>query len=200
MAMVASACWPTMATERWSTLRQQPIIHRNIRSSNVLLTDTLTAKMAGVGIARMADGESSESERTRRPHGPGLQVPEYLSTYELTDKSDVYSFGILYVELVTGRPPIECRRDLDRRPTTKWCHINAKQTDPYENVRIHHRQPHDDRIRRRGPARHAWISPEHLVIFFVKPNKRYVEPLGPVRLQWKKDRNPKILISLQAKV
>uniref|UniRef100_A0A0E0GVU9 Protein kinase domain-containing protein n=1 Tax=Oryza nivara TaxID=4536 RepID=A0A0E0GVU9_ORYNI len=100
--------------------KEQRIIHRNVRSSNVLLTDTLTAKLAGVGLARMAGGESSESEDTQGKSAAGYVDPEYLSTYELTDKSDVYSFGVLLVELVTGRPPIERRRDLDPRPTTKW--------------------------------------------------------------------------------
>ncbi|KAF0912281.1 hypothetical protein E2562_013962 [Oryza meyeriana var. granulata] len=100
--------------------KEQPIIHRNVRSSNVLLTDTLTAKLAGVGLARMAGSESSESEDTQGKSAAGYVDPEYLSTYELTDKSDVYSFGVLLVELVTGRPPIERRRDLDPRPTTKW--------------------------------------------------------------------------------
>ncbi|XP_015690743.1 calmodulin-binding receptor-like cytoplasmic kinase 2 isoform X3 [Oryza brachyantha] len=100
--------------------KEQPIIHRNVRSSNVMLTDTLTAKLGGVGLARMAGGESSESEDTQGKSAAGYVDPEYLSTYELTDKSDVYSFGVLLVELVTGRPPIERRRDLDPRPTTKW--------------------------------------------------------------------------------
>jgi serine/threonine protein kinase len=106
--------------------KEQRIIHRNVRSSNVLLTDTLTAKLAGVGLARMAGGESSESEDTQGKSAAGYVDPEYLSTYELTDKSDVYSFGVLLVELVTGRPPIERRRDLDPRPTTKWVRNQAK--------------------------------------------------------------------------
>ncbi|KAL5210853.1 hypothetical protein ABZP36_006476 [Zizania latifolia] len=100
--------------------KEQPIIHRSIRSSNVLLTDALTAKLGGVGLAGIADGEGSQSEDTQVKGAAGYMDPEYLSTYELTDKSDVYSFGVLLVELVTGRPPIERRPDLDPRPTTKW--------------------------------------------------------------------------------
>ncbi|KAL5219442.1 hypothetical protein ABZP36_020126 [Zizania latifolia] len=100
--------------------KEQQIIHRSIRSSNVLLTDALTAKLDGVGLAGIADGEGSQSEDTQVKGAAGYVDPEYLSTYELTDKSDVYSFGVLLVELVTGRPPIERRRDLDPRPTTKW--------------------------------------------------------------------------------
>ncbi|KAG8061592.1 hypothetical protein GUJ93_ZPchr0003g16995 [Zizania palustris] len=100
--------------------KEQQIIHRSIRSSNVLLTDALTAKLDGVGLAGIADGEGSQSDDTQVKGAAGYVDPEYLSTYELTDKSDVYSFGVLLVELVTGRPPIERRRDLDPRPTTKW--------------------------------------------------------------------------------
>ncbi|KAG8098816.1 hypothetical protein GUJ93_ZPchr0013g35568 [Zizania palustris] len=113
------------ALKKWKSglkraVAEQPIIHRSIRSSNVLLTDALTAKLSAVGVAGIADSEGSQSEDTQVKGAAGYMDPEYLSTSELTDRSDVYSFGVLLVELVTGRPPIERRPDLDPRPTTKW--------------------------------------------------------------------------------
>ncbi|TVU44327.1 hypothetical protein EJB05_03763 [Eragrostis curvula] len=101
--------------------KEQPIIHGAIRSSGVLLTDALTAKVAGFGLAGMAaSGSGSGSEATPVKGAAGYVDPEYLRTYQLTDKSDVYSFGVLLVELVTGRPPVERSRGGEPRLTTKW--------------------------------------------------------------------------------
>ncbi|XP_047089046.1 calmodulin-binding receptor-like cytoplasmic kinase 2 isoform X1 [Lolium rigidum] len=101
---------------------ERAVIHRDIRSSNVLLTGALSAKVAGFGLARMAadDGADATHVTTRAVGTAGYVDPEYMVTLQLTDKSDVYSFGVLLVELVTGRPPIERRPGLDPRATTKW--------------------------------------------------------------------------------
>ncbi|XP_062212887.1 calmodulin-binding receptor-like cytoplasmic kinase 2 isoform X2 [Phragmites australis] len=100
---------------------EQPIVHGSIRSSGVLLTDALTAKVAGFGLAgTAASGSGSGSEATPVKGAAGYVDPEYLSTYQLTDKSDVYSFGVLLVELVTGRPPVERSHGGEARLTTKW--------------------------------------------------------------------------------
>lgn len=103
--------------------KEHPVIHGGIRSSGVLLTDALTAKVAGFGLAGTAasgSGSGSGSDATPAKGAAGYVDPEYLSTYQLTDKSDVYSFGVLLVELVTGRPPIERSRGGEARLTTKW--------------------------------------------------------------------------------
>ncbi|GJM97112.1 hypothetical protein PR202_ga14014 [Eleusine coracana subsp. coracana] len=101
--------------------KEQSIIHGAIRSSGVLLTEALTAKVAGFGLAGMvASGSGSGSEATPVKGAAGYVDPEYLRTYQLTDKSDVYSFGVLLVELVTGRPPVERSRGGEPRLTTKW--------------------------------------------------------------------------------
>ncbi|XP_057510372.1 calmodulin-binding receptor-like cytoplasmic kinase 2 isoform X1 [Actinidia eriantha] len=107
---------------KFLSLHYHPIIHRDIKSSNILLTEKLRAKVADFGFARMAaDSASGATHVSTQVKGTaGYLDPEYLRTYQLTEKSDVYSFGVLLVELVTGRRPIEAKRELKERITTRW--------------------------------------------------------------------------------
>lgn len=98
-----------------------PIIHRDIKSSNILLTDTLRAKVADFGFARLGATDGDATHVSTQVKGTaGYLDPEYLRTYQLTDKSDVFSFGVLLVELVSGRRPIETKREIVERITAKW--------------------------------------------------------------------------------
>lgn len=106
-----------------------PIIHRDIKASNILLTETLRAKVADFGFARLGPEDPDATHISTQIKGTaGYVDPEYLRTYQLTEKSDVYSFGVLLVELVTGRHPIERHRDLKDRFTTRWVNSNPLQS------------------------------------------------------------------------
>ncbi|KAG9158906.1 hypothetical protein Leryth_013293 [Lithospermum erythrorhizon] len=98
-----------------------PIIHRDIKSSNILITEKFHAKVADFGFARLAPEDSDVTHISTQIKGTtGYLDPEYLKTYQLTDKSDVYSFGVLLVEIITARYPIELKRPLQERVTIKW--------------------------------------------------------------------------------
>ncbi|KAJ8749710.1 hypothetical protein K2173_012261 [Erythroxylum novogranatense] len=98
-----------------------PIIHRDIKSPNILITEKLRAKVADFGFARLAPGDSDATHISTQVKGTtGYLDPEYLKTYQLTEKSDVYSFGVLLVEMMTGRHPIEQNRPLKERITIRW--------------------------------------------------------------------------------
>uniref|UniRef100_A0A2P2K9D9 Calmodulin-binding receptor-like cytoplasmic kinase 1 n=1 Tax=Rhizophora mucronata TaxID=61149 RepID=A0A2P2K9D9_RHIMU len=105
---------------------EPPIIHRDIKSSNILLTEKLRAKVADFGFARLTTGDADATHISTQIKGTsGYVDPEYLRTYQLSEKSDVYSFGVLLVELITGRYPIEQKRPPKERLTAKWVSVSS---------------------------------------------------------------------------
>lgn len=87
-------------------LADPPIIHRDIKSNNVLLDERLNAKVADFGLSKPF-GDTEKGYVTTQVKGTmGYLDPEYFMTNQLTEKSDVFSFGVVMLEMVLARRPI----------------------------------------------------------------------------------------------
>ncbi|XP_028797660.1 probable receptor-like protein kinase At2g42960 [Neltuma alba] len=95
------------------------VVHRDIKSSNILIDDEFNAKVSDFGLAKLLD--SGESHITTRVMGTfGYVAPEYANTGLLNEKSDIYSFGVLLLEAVTGRDPVDYGRPANEVNLVEW--------------------------------------------------------------------------------
>ncbi|CAN7087514.1 unnamed protein product [Brassica oleracea var. botrytis] len=108
------------------------IIHRDIKSANILLDDDFeaqaikttllyfnTSAVADFGLAKLND--STQTHVSTRVMGTfGYLAPEYAQSGKLTDRSDVFSFGVVLLELVTGRKPVDQYQPLGEESLVEW--------------------------------------------------------------------------------
>ncbi|GMP27536.1 hypothetical protein CsSME_00003481 [Camellia sinensis var. sinensis] len=96
------------------------VIHRDVKSSNILLDHSMCAKVADFGFSKYApqEGDSGASLEVRGT--AGYLDPEYYSTQHLSAKSDVFSFGVVLLEIISGREPLNIHRPRNEWSLVEW--------------------------------------------------------------------------------
>ncbi|KAL2522945.1 Protein kinase domain-containing protein [Forsythia ovata] len=113
---------------------QPRIIHRDIKSSNILLDNNFEARVADFGLAKLALELDLHTHVSTRVMGTfGYLAPEYASTGKLTEKSDVFSFGVVLLELITGRKPVDSSQSLGEESLVEWARPLLTQALDTEN-------------------------------------------------------------------
>ncbi|KAJ4752679.1 Protein kinase family protein [Rhynchospora pubera] len=108
------------------------IIHRDVKTNNILLDDGFHVKVGDFGLSRLFPLDVTHVSTV--PQGtPGYVDPVYHQCYQLTDKSDVYSFGVVLVELISSKPAVDITRRRDEINLASLA-LNKIQTDQLDEL------------------------------------------------------------------
>nr|VDD33345.1 unnamed protein product [Brassica oleracea] len=102
------------------------VVHRDIKSSNILIDDKFNSKISDFGLAKLLGADKSFI--TTRVMGTfGYVAPEYANSGLLNEKSDVYSFGVVLLEAITGRYPVDYARPPPEVHLVEWLKMMVQQ-------------------------------------------------------------------------
>ncbi|KAG0586644.1 hypothetical protein KC19_2G106000 [Ceratodon purpureus] len=98
----------------------RPVIHRDVKSSNILLTSDFEAQLSDFGLAKWAPKKASYLLCNDILGTFGYLAPEYFMYGRVNNKTDVYAFGVVLLELITGRSPIDNTKPKGQENLVNW--------------------------------------------------------------------------------
>eukprot|EP00249_Psilotum_nudum_P006790 c20061_g1_i1 orf=227-3850(-) len=107
------------------------IIHRDMKSSNVLLDKDLEARVSDFGMARLINALDTHLSVSTLAGTPGYVPPEYYQSFRCTAKGDVYSFGVILLELLTGKRPTD-KEEFEDSNLVGWVKLHVSQNRSLE--------------------------------------------------------------------
>ncbi|KAK0603147.1 hypothetical protein LWI29_001847 [Acer saccharum] len=101
--------------EEW----EQCVVHRDIKSSNIMLDSSFNVKLGDFGLARLMDHELGP-QTTGLAGTLGYLAPEYIRTGRASKESDVYSFGVVALEIATGKKSVDPAKENSEMGLVEW--------------------------------------------------------------------------------